>query len=81
MGRMKKGLKTAIKFIVGNGYYTVANLDRETIEDNYGFIESMCFEFNVEQTKMSEEEWVQWKNEMWDLLNDGCHWLTQKDLI
>lgn len=81
MGRMKKGLKEAIKFTIGNGYYTVDNLDRCTIEDDYGYIESMCFVFNVEQTKMTEEEWTQWKNEMWDLLQEAGSWLYQKGLI
>ena len=81
MGRMKKGLKDAIQFTVGNGYYAVANLDRDTIEDNYGYVESMCFVFDVEQTKMTEEEWTQWKNEIWDLLQEARSWLSEKGLI
>jgi hypothetical protein len=81
MGRMKKGLKEAIKFIVGNGYYTVDNVERSTIEENYGYVESMCWVFDVEQLKMTEEEWTQWKNEMWDLLQDAQQWILEKGLI
>jgi hypothetical protein len=81
MGRMQKGLKQAIKFTVGNGYYTTDNLDRCTIENDYGYLETMCFEFDVEQTKMTEEEWTEFKNEMWNLILLAGQWLRQKDLV